>query len=31
MFAGKKRPPVYLQMNGKSVATYPLTQTSDAI
>jgi hypothetical protein len=28
--AGKKRPPVYVQRNGKPVATYPLTQTFDA-
>jgi len=27
IFTGKKRPPVYVQKNGKTVATYPLTQT----
>ena len=27
IFTGKKRPPVYVQKNGKVVATYPLTQT----
>jgi hypothetical protein len=31
IFTGKTRPPVYLLKNGKLVATYPLTQTFDAI
>ena len=31
IFTGKKRPPVYVLKNGKPVATYPLTQTFDAM
>ena len=31
IFTGKTRPPVYVLKNGKLVATYPLTQTFDAI
>ena len=31
IFTGKARPPVYVLKNGKLVATYPLTQTFDAI
>ncbi len=31
IFSGKTRPPVYVLKNGKLVATYPLTQTFDAI
>ncbi len=31
IFTGKTRPPVYVLKNGKPVATYPLTQTFDAI
>jgi len=31
IFTGKTRPPVYVLENGKLVATYPLTQTFDAI
>ena len=31
IFTGKMRPPVYVLTNGKLVATYPLTQTFDAI
>jgi hypothetical protein len=31
IFTGKRRPPVYVLKNGKLVATYPLTQTFDAI
>jgi hypothetical protein len=31
IFTGKTRPPVYVLTNGKLVATYPLTQTFDAI
>ena len=31
IFTGKTRPPVYVVKNGKLVATYPLTQTFDAI
>ena len=28
---GKKRPPAYVLNNGEPVATYPLTQTFEAI
>jgi hypothetical protein len=31
IFTGKTRPPVYVLKNGKLVATYPLTQTFEAI
>jgi hypothetical protein len=31
IFTGKTRPPVYVLKNGKLVATYPLTQTFNAI
>ena len=31
IFTGRIRPPVYVLKNGKLVATYPLTQTFDAI
>jgi hypothetical protein len=31
IFPGTTRPPVYVLRNGKLVATYPLTQTFDAI
>jgi hypothetical protein len=31
IFTGKRRPPVYVLKNGKPVATYPLTQTFNAI
>ncbi len=31
IFTGRTRPPVYVLKNGKLVATYPLTQTFDAI
>jgi hypothetical protein len=31
IFTGKTRPPVYVLENGKLVATYPFTQTFDAI
>jgi len=31
IFTGKTRPPVYVLKSGKLVATYPLTQTFDAI
>jgi hypothetical protein len=31
IFTGKTRPPVYVLKNGKLVATYPLTQTFQAI
>jgi hypothetical protein len=31
IFTGRTRPPVYVLKNGKLVATYPLTQTFEAI
>jgi hypothetical protein len=31
IFTGKTRPPVYVLKNGKLVATYPLTQTFEAL
>jgi hypothetical protein len=31
IFTGRTRPPVYVSKNGKLVATYPFTQTFDAI
>jgi hypothetical protein len=31
IFTGRTRPPVYVLKNGKLAATYPLTQTFDAI
>ncbi len=31
IFTGKTRPPAYVLKNGKLAATYPLTQTFDAI